>query len=62
VTAAQAGYGADLRLRVFYWHLRWACILAAGSGLLFVVLKPGAWPVAMPFVLLWVSSPVLAGG
>jgi cyclic beta-1,2-glucan synthetase len=60
VTAAQAGYGADLRLWVFYWHLRWGVLLAAGAGLLCVVLKPGAWPVAAPFVLLWVSSPVLA--
>src|SRR5438445_5254039 len=60
VTAAQAGYGADLRLRVFYWHLRWGVFLAAGAGLLFVVLKPQAWPVAVPFVLLWVLSPILA--
>ncbi len=60
VTAAQAGYGADLRLRVFYWHLRWGVFLAAGAGLLFVVVKPAAWPVAMPFVLLWLLSPVLA--
>src|SRR5881296_3372 len=60
VTAAQAGYGADLRLRIFYWHLRWGVLLAAGAGLLLVVLKPGAWPVAMPFVLVWMLSPVLA--
>jgi len=60
VTAAQAGYGADLRLRAFYWHLRWGVFLAAGAGLLLVVLKPGAWPVALPFVLLWMLSPVLA--
>jgi cyclic beta-1,2-glucan synthetase len=60
VTAAQAGYGVDLRLRVFFWHLRWGVFLAAGAGLLFVVLKPGAWPVATPFILLWVLSPVLA--
>ena len=60
VTAAQAGYGADLRLRVFYWHLRWGVLLAAGAGLLVALLKPGAWPVALPFVLLWMLSPVLA--
>ncbi len=60
VTAAQAGYGADLRLRVFYRHLRWGVLLAAGAGLLLVMLKPGAWPVAVPFVLLWMSAPVLA--
>jgi cyclic beta-1,2-glucan synthetase len=60
VAAAQAGYGVDLRLRSFYGHLRWGVVLAGGAGLLFVVLKPEAWPVATPFVLLWVLSPVLA--
>ncbi|MEJ2340476.1 MAG: protein ndvB, partial [Gemmatimonadales bacterium] len=60
VTAAQAGYGADLRLRIFYRHLRWGVVLAAGAGLVVVVFKPGAWPLAAPFVLLWGLSPVLA--
>ncbi len=60
VTAAQAGYGADLRLRIFYWHLRWGVFLAIGAGMLFIMFKPGAWPVAMPFVLLWMLAPVLA--
>ena len=60
VAAAQADYGADLRLRVFYWNLRWGVVLAVGAGFLFVVLKPGAWPVAAPVVLLWVLAPVLA--
>ena len=60
VTAAQAGQAADLRLRVFYWRLRWGVLLAAGAGLSFVVLKPGAWPVALPFVLLWLLSPAFA--
>ncbi len=60
VTAAQAGYGADLRLRIFYRHLLWGVVLAAGAGLLFVVFKPGAWPLAAPFVFLWGLSPVLA--
>ena len=60
VTAAQAGFGADLRLRVFYWNLRWGVVLAVGAGFLFVTLKPGAWPAAAPFVLLWVLAPVLA--
>ncbi|MFC1660579.1 GH36-type glycosyl hydrolase domain-containing protein [Gemmatimonadota bacterium] len=60
VTAAQAGYGADVRLRVFYWHLRWSVVLAVGAGFLFIVLKPGAWPAAAPFVLLWVLAPVFA--
>jgi cyclic beta-1,2-glucan synthetase len=60
VTAAQADSGADLRLRTFYRHLRWSVILAVGAGFLFVVLKPGAWPVAGPLVLLWGLAPILA--
>jgi cyclic beta-1,2-glucan synthetase len=60
VTAAQAGYGVDLRLRTSYRHLRWAVVLAVGAGLLFVVLEPGAWPLATPLVLLWALSPVIA--
>ncbi|HEU5180313.1 MAG TPA: glucoamylase family protein [Candidatus Polarisedimenticolia bacterium] len=60
VTAAQASQAADLRLRVFAWRLRWGMLLAAGAGLSFVVLKPSAWPVALPFVLLWLTSPAFA--
>ena len=60
VTAARAGRGADRRLRSFYGHLRWAVYLAAGAGVLVAVLKPGSWPVALPFVILWSLSPVLA--
>jgi cyclic beta-1,2-glucan synthetase len=60
VAAAQAGYGVDLKLRSFYQHFRWGVALAVAAGTLFVLLKPGAWPVATPLVLLWVLSPVLA--
>ena len=60
VAAAQAGYGVDLRLRSFCQHLRWGVVLAVAAGTLFIVLKPGAWPVATPLVLLWVLSPVFA--
>ncbi len=60
VPAAQVGYGADPRLRAFYSHLRWAVVLALGVGVLVGILKPGAWPVAGPLILLWALSPVLA--
>ncbi len=60
VTAAQASQAADLRLKVFYSRLRWGVLLAAGAGVSFVVLKPGAWPLAVPFVLLWLLSPAFA--
>ncbi|MGD8699182.1 MAG: glucoamylase family protein, partial [Gemmatimonadales bacterium] len=60
VAAAQAGYGVDLRLRSFYRHLRWSVVLAIAAGALFVMLKPGAWPVATPLVLVWLLSPFFA--
>jgi cyclic beta-1,2-glucan synthetase len=58
--AAQAGYGGDLRLRTFYRHLLSAVLLAGAAALLVAVLRPGAWPVAAPFVLLWALSPAIA--
>ncbi|MCP4202191.1 MAG: hypothetical protein GY769_09675 [bacterium] len=60
VPAAQAGYGADLRLRAFYQHLRWSPLLAAAIGVLVAALRPEAWPVAGPFVLIWMMAPALA--
>ncbi len=59
VPAAQARYGANLTLRAFYAHLRVSLVLALGVGVLFVVVKPQAWPVAGPLVLLWGLAPVL---
>ncbi len=60
VAAAQAGYGVDLKLSAFYWHLRWSVVLALGAGLAVVAFKPGAWPVAAPLALLWALSPMFA--
>ena len=60
VTAAQAAYGVESRLSSFYAHLRGGVVLAALAGVLFVLLKPSAWPVALPLVLLWVLSPAIA--
>lgn len=60
VTAVRAGYGVDVRIRTSLWHMRWSVILAVAAGVLFVVLKPGAWPVAAPIVVLWALAPALA--
>jgi cyclic beta-1,2-glucan glucanotransferase len=60
VPAAQAAYGIDLGLRASYRHLRWGVVLAVSAGVLAAVLKPGAWPLAAPLVLLWALSPVVA--
>jgi cyclic beta-1,2-glucan glucanotransferase len=60
VTAARSGRAADLRIRVFYWRLRWGVILAVAAGLMVAVLRPAAWPLAAPLLLLWALSPMLA--
>jgi len=60
VPAAQAGYGADLRLSAFYRHQCSGVAMAAMVGALVSVFSPGAWPVAMPFILLWILSPAVA--
>jgi len=60
MTAAQADYGADLTPRAFYRDLCWGVVVALGAGALCVVFKPGAWPAAMPFILLWVLAPAVA--
>jgi cyclic beta-1,2-glucan synthetase len=60
VTAAGSDRGSDLRIRVFCWRLRWGVLLAVAAGALVVVLKPAVWPVATPFLLLWLLSPLLA--
>ena len=60
VTAAQAGHGADLGLRASYWDLRRGVEVALGAGLLVAALKPEAWPVATPFILLWSLAPAIA--
>jgi len=57
VAAAHTGYGADLTLRGSYKSLRGGVVVALGAGSLCLVLKPGAWPVAIPFVLLWLLAP-----
>ena len=60
VPAAQLGYGFDLRLRAYWRHLRGGSVVAVGVGLLCVLFKPAAWPVATPLVLLWGLSPLIA--
>ena len=58
VTAAQAGYGADLRLRAFYWHLRWGVFLAAGAGLLLVFMLQNRQDTPVHFFFWRVDLPV----
>ena len=60
VTAAQAKAGITLTLGSMYHWMSGAVALAAGAGVLVAFARPQALPVALPFVLLWILSPLVA--
>ena len=60
VTAAQAKAGLRLDLRGFYRRMAGGVALAVASTAAIAWGRPAAWPVALPFLLLWATSPVLA--
>ena len=60
VTAAQATSGLGLELSGFYRRMAPAVGLAVVTAALVAAVRPASWPVAAPFVLLWMVSPVLA--
>ena len=59
-TAAQAKSGAALTLSSMYRWMSGAVVLAAAAGAIVALGRPQALPVAVPFVLLWLLSPVVA--
>lgn len=60
VTAAQAKSGSDLSLGSVYHRMCGAVVLAVATGGVVTLMRPEAWPIAAPFVLLWVLSPLVA--
>ena len=60
VTAAQAKAGFRSGLVVFYRRMGGAVTLAAVAAAVVAWRNPAAWPVALPFVLLWAASPLVA--
>ena len=60
VTAAQTKSGCDLTLGNFYHRMSGTVALAVAVGILVALERPEAWPVAAPFVFLWVLSPAVA--
>lgn len=60
VTAAQAKSRAALTLNSMYHWMSGAVVLAVAAGVIVAVGRPQALPVAAPFVLLWILSPVVA--
>src|SRR2546425_4926885 len=60
VTAAQAKVGLRLDLRGFYQRMGGGVALAIAGAAAIAWGRPTAWPVALPFLLLWAASPVAA--
>ncbi|HET9885444.1 MAG TPA: glucoamylase family protein, partial [Candidatus Binatia bacterium] len=60
VTAAQAKSGLDLSLSSCYRRMSRTVGLAVVVGIIVVFHSPEAWPIAAPFVLSWVLSPMVA--
>ena len=60
VTAAQAKSGFDLSLRSSYDRMSRTVALAVAAGIIVALQPPEIWPIAAPFVFLWVLSPVVA--
>jgi cyclic beta-1,2-glucan synthetase len=60
VTAAQAKIGPQLDLAGLYRQMAGGVAVAIGAALLVIWAKPGSWPIAAPFVVLWALSPAIA--
>ena len=60
VTAAQAKFGLPLNIPGFYRRMAGGVALAAAAAGVVAYAGSAAWPLALPFVLLWVLAPVVA--
>jgi cyclic beta-1,2-glucan synthetase len=60
VTAAQANLTPRLDLNGAYRRMSGAVAIALLAGALIAHFRPDAWPVALPFVILWAASPAIA--
>jgi cyclic beta-1,2-glucan synthetase len=60
VTAAQANLRPQLDLNGAYRRMSGGVAIALLAAALIGHFRPDAWPVAMPFVILWTASPAIA--
>ncbi len=60
VTAAQAKSDLDLTPDGFYRRMSNAVAFAVAAGALLAIVQPAAVPLAAPFLLLWIFSPLVA--
>ena len=59
-TAAQAKASGDLDATGFYRQMAGGVAIAAAVAILVLAVKPGAGPIAAPFVVLWLAAPLVA--
>jgi cyclic beta-1,2-glucan synthetase len=60
VTAAQAKAGLRLDLRGFCRRMAGGVLLAGATAVVVAWMRPMAWPVAVPWLVLWLASPAVA--
>ncbi len=60
VTAAQTNLGSRLDLTTAYRRMSGGLVIATSAAALIGYFRPGAWGVAVPFVVLWIASPAIA--
>ena len=60
MTAAQSQSSVRLTLRKSYQWMGGAVALAAGATVVVAGVQPRSWPIAAPFLVLWVLSPIVA--
>jgi cyclic beta-1,2-glucan glucanotransferase len=60
VTAAQAKSGFAFSLKSSYKRMSRTVTLAVAAGVIVALQPPEIWPIAAPFVFLWVLSPMVA--
>ena len=60
VTAAQSAVSARLGLFRMYLWMSGGVALAAAAAVIVIFAAPGSWPVAAPFIILWLLSPAIA--
>jgi len=60
VTAAQSKISPRLAIGGFYRQMAGAVVLAVAAAIVVAWARPSAWPVAAPFLVLWLASPAVA--
>jgi cyclic beta-1,2-glucan synthetase len=60
VTAAQSARAARLGVFKMYLWMSGGVALAAAAAIIVTFTVPGSWPVAAPFIILWLLSPAIA--